>query len=149
MIPCMTHGCTKRSNSAIIQLLPDASFQTVFYYALWYVLFVTATSTDQVIQLTFVDVFRIEYHPDCAYDYLEVRIWNLVYLTVFDRKGTTLEGTTWVVLYRVSNHQQQQAGKSRWNPLYAKYTGPVTVAKLGRRLCLAMNVFRLTQWHYH
>ncbi|CAG9131171.1 unnamed protein product [Plutella xylostella] len=32
-----------------------------------------AAEKDQIIQLTFVDVFHIEYHPDCAYDYLEVR----------------------------------------------------------------------------
>ncbi|KAH9632646.1 hypothetical protein HF086_008473, partial [Spodoptera exigua] len=34
---------------------------------------INATTTDMVIQLTFVDVFRIEYHPECAYDYLEIR----------------------------------------------------------------------------
>ncbi|XP_059055797.1 neuropilin and tolloid-like protein 1 [Achroia grisella] len=30
-------------------------------------------SESSVIELTFVDIFRIEYHPECAYDYLEIR----------------------------------------------------------------------------
>ncbi|XP_026728615.1 neuropilin and tolloid-like protein 2 [Trichoplusia ni] len=34
---------------------------------------ITASSNNMVIELTFVDVFRIEYHPECAYDYLEIR----------------------------------------------------------------------------
>ncbi|KAJ8710367.1 hypothetical protein PYW07_009733 [Mythimna separata] len=34
---------------------------------------INASRTNQVIQLTFVDIFRIEYHSDCAYDYLEIR----------------------------------------------------------------------------
>ncbi|KAJ8710371.1 hypothetical protein PYW07_009737 [Mythimna separata] len=34
---------------------------------------INATTLDQVIQLTFVDIFSIEYHPQCANDYLEIR----------------------------------------------------------------------------
>ncbi|KAJ8710535.1 hypothetical protein PYW08_009050 [Mythimna loreyi] len=34
---------------------------------------INATTFDQVIQLTFVDIFSIEYHPQCANDYLEIR----------------------------------------------------------------------------
>lgn len=28
----------------------------------------------KVVELTFVDMFHIEYHPQCTYDYLEVSI---------------------------------------------------------------------------
>ncbi|XP_047035217.1 uncharacterized protein LOC124641232 [Helicoverpa zea] len=46
---------------------------------------INATSIDQVIVLTFVDVFRIEYHPECAYDFLEIRDGYYAYADLLGR----------------------------------------------------------------
>ncbi|XP_072948150.1 uncharacterized protein Neto [Epargyreus clarus] len=39
----------------------------------------------QVIQFTFVDMFHIEYHPECAYDYLEIRDGLMGYAKSLDK----------------------------------------------------------------
>ncbi|KAJ0171341.1 hypothetical protein K1T71_012891 [Dendrolimus kikuchii] len=39
----------------------------------------------QVVELTFVDIFRIEYHPQCSYDYLEIRDGLYGYAKLIDK----------------------------------------------------------------
>ncbi|XP_052759575.1 neuropilin and tolloid-like protein 1 [Galleria mellonella] len=43
------------------------------YYSNVHCVTVINGTESSVIELTFVDIFHIEYHPDCAYDYLEIR----------------------------------------------------------------------------
>ncbi|XP_041978307.1 neuropilin and tolloid-like protein 1 [Aricia agestis] len=38
-----------------------------------------------VVQLTFVDMFHIEYHPDCEYDFLEIRDGEKGYANILDK----------------------------------------------------------------
>ncbi|KAM3955492.1 neuropilin and tolloid-like [Aphomia sociella] len=57
----LTHPYQKENNS-----------NTNYYTNIDCVTTINGTESS-VIELTFVDIFRIEYHPDCAYDYLEIR----------------------------------------------------------------------------
>lgn len=51
---------------------PHASNSTTYYNNSNCVTIVSTTE-GKIIILTFIDVFHIESHPDCAYDYLEIR----------------------------------------------------------------------------
>ncbi|XP_034826329.1 uncharacterized protein [Maniola hyperantus] len=46
---------------------------------------VISGADNQVVQLTFVDMFHIEYHSECSYDYLEIRDGDKGYFNLLDK----------------------------------------------------------------
>ncbi|OWR41125.1 hypothetical protein KGM_214928 [Danaus plexippus plexippus] len=51
----------------------DGENKKKYYYSHMDCVTVISGAEGEVVQLTFVDMFHIEYHPECSYDYLEIR----------------------------------------------------------------------------
>nr|XP_026499988.1 uncharacterized protein LOC113403619 [Vanessa tameamea] len=52
---------------------PHGAIKNKYYYSDLNCVTVIRGPEGHVVELTFVDQFHIEYHPDCSYDYLEIR----------------------------------------------------------------------------
>ncbi|XP_052744075.1 uncharacterized protein LOC112042994 [Bicyclus anynana] len=59
--------------------------EDVNYSSNTYCTTVISGQENQVVQLTFVDMFHIEDHPECSYDYLEIRDGNKGYFNLLDK----------------------------------------------------------------